>query len=111
MEHERPEKQLEFFRAVFREPTVSLWLRRHYAFLLRPADPEGGCLENTFNQQTLGSQEWRSATILSLEQGLRTFCMTTFGHMTFHGQKRKFYLCRWQCNGNEHDPHAGHPRK
>ena len=39
MKHERPEKQLEFPRAVFREPTISLWLRGHYAFLLRTDDP------------------------------------------------------------------------
>ena len=37
MVYNRPEQQIEFFRAVFREPAGHLWPRGHNALLLRPA--------------------------------------------------------------------------
>jgi hypothetical protein len=59
MEYDSSEQQLDFLRPVFDEPTVSLWLSGHYAFLLLPADPGRRLLEEYVFQQTVGSQEWR----------------------------------------------------
>jgi hypothetical protein len=33
MDYDRSEQPLKFLRAVFPEPTVSLWLRAHHAFV------------------------------------------------------------------------------
>src|SRR5579871_4858316 len=93
MEHDCPEQQLEFSRTVFSQPARGIGDRgrgAQNAFLLCPVDPGDRRFGEHVprDRQTVGSQEWRSATTIPPNVVSKFSFMTIFGRVTFGGHKK-----------------------